>query len=106
MPNTAGIACVVHARRKVGSHRAVAGRDELHLALGELGRFLQSDHVVFLPLILKYILLVVAISEFDAAAVRKRKYALRLVVVHKTRKFRLQRPHVVLGQLRQRPPEQ
>jgi hypothetical protein len=39
-----------------------------NLALSELGGFLHADHVVILPLIAVYVLIVVAITEFDATA--------------------------------------
>jgi hypothetical protein len=71
-----------------------------------MGCFLHADYVVFLALILIDVLLVVAIPKLDPAAVRKRKFAVRLVVVHKPGQFRLQRSSMVFVQLRQRTPEQ
>ena len=63
-------------------------------------RLLESDDVIFLPLILEHIGFAVAVAEFDAAAVRKEKGALCALVIDRAVQFLLQRQHVVLIELR------
>ena len=106
VPHAAGVARIVRARREVAPHRAVAGQEELHLRLGKVRRLLESDHVVLLPLILKHVRLAVAVSELDAAAVRKQECALRRLIRHRAGKLPLQRKNVVLVQFRQRAAQQ
>ena len=67
---------------------------------------LEPDHIVFLPLILVHVLFRVAVSQLDAAAVRKEKGSLRAVVANGARQLRKQRTHMVFIELGERPAQQ
>ena len=59
-------------------------RDLLYPHLLKLRRLVKEDNVILGTLILVEVLVVVAVAEFDGAAVREGKYLLRLVVASKS----------------------
>ena len=98
-----GVQCVVCPLRKP-VRAAHAGINLLDPFLAELRRFVNEDHVIFRALILVEVVVLCAVAERDAAAVRETEDLFRLVVLCKSLQLRPQLVDVVVAQLRHRPP--
>ena len=83
---------------------AHTGVDLLDPFLAELRRFVDEDHVILRALILVEVVVLCAVAERDAAAVRETEDLFRLVVLCKSLQLRPQLVDVVVAQLRHRPP--
>ena len=106
MPDVAGVAGVVHARRKILSGGTVAGGEKSHLFLREMRGFLKPYHGIFLPLVLVNILQRIAVTELDARTVGESEYALGGIVDGKAVQLALHGYEVVFTKLGKRPSEQ
>ena len=98
-----GVQCVV-CEDRAAARAAHAGVDLLDPFLAELRRFVNEDHVIFRALILVEVVVLCAVAERDAAAVRETEDLFRLVVLCKSLQLRPQLVDVVVAQLRHRAP--
>ena len=87
--HSARVAGQIHSRPESAFHHAggaVAFRKALKLKIGEMRRFLQSDYIIGLPLILQNIVFRVAISQPDSRTVRKKEFTSGFPVFRKALK--------------------